>query len=325
MWMWNDDGSWGLPRMGVEALRTGGNGGGTTHSAMLNLAFPDRRVVSVRANAQRMPVDDGLGRPRVLGVGPLRFECVEPFARWRASFAGVAMLRDVGDQLVDVARPTGTRTDVVADQVALRIELECNMALPPWVLGSLEPEGRFNPGEQRFEQLFRARGTLWLDGTETSFVGGGLRVHRTGGDRGQFRDWYGHCWQSSLFPSGRGFGFIHYRPRPDGSVRFREGWLAEGGEVVPARVEGTPWMTGAVPAGEDVSFTLRTPSRAVRIEAETFVSTFRRTRPAGDTGDRLVLQSGITRCRWGNEESYGMIERSAHLTLPSSPDAHRGG
>ena len=103
MWMWNDDGGWGLPRMGVEALRTGGEGGETTYSAMLNLAFRDRRVVSVRANAQRVPVDDGLGRPRVLGAGPLRFECVEPFARWRVSFAGVAMLRDVGDELVDLA------------------------------------------------------------------------------------------------------------------------------------------------------------------------------------------------------------------------------
>ena len=167
--------------------------------------------------------------------------------------------------------------------MALRLELDSTMALPPWVVGSLEPEGHFNPGEHRFEQLFRATGTLSLDGAETPFVGGGLRIHRTGGDRGQFQDWYGHCWQSSLFPSGRGFGFIHYHPRPDGSARFREGWLSDGGEIVPARVDRTPWMTGAVPAGEDVSFTLRTPDRTVHIEAETFVSTFRRTGPAVDS------------------------------------------
>ena len=108
-------------------------------------------------------------------------------------------------------------------------------------------------------------------------------------------------------------------------MKFKEGWLADGGDIVPAQVEGIPFMTGVVPAGEDASFTLRNPSRTVRIEAETFVSTFRSTRPAGGTGDRLVLQSGITRCRWGNEESYGMIERSSFLTLPWSADAHRGG
>ena len=164
-----------------------------------------------------------------------------------------------------------------------------------------------------------------LDGAETPFVGGGLRIHRRGGNRGQFRDWYGHCWQSSLFPSGRGFGFIHYHPRPDGSARFREGWLSDGGEIELARVDRTPWMTGTVPAGEDVSFTLNTPARTVHIEAETFVSTFRRTGPAVDTEDPLVLQSGITRCRWGNEESHGMIERSAFLNLTAADDTHRVG
>lgn len=84
-------------------------------------------------------------------------------------------------------------------------------------------------------------------------------------------------------------------------------------------------MTGALPAGEDVSFTLRTPARTVRIEAETFVSTFRRAVPAVDTQAPLVLQSGITRCRWGSEESHGMIERSAFLNLTTSDDTHRVG
>ena len=311
MWMWDDGGAWGLPRMGVEAL---GSSGQTSYSVMLSLAFPDGRVASVRSNAERVPVRDRFGRPHVLGAGPLRFECLEQFARWRVTYDGTVMLTEVADQLVEVVRPTDDRSHVAPHEVALQLELHSAMALAPWVMGSLEHEGQFNPGEHRFEQLFRATGAVSLDGAETAFVGGGLRIHRTGGDRGLFEDWYGHCWQSSLFPSGRGFGFIHYHPRPDGSARFREGWLSDGGEIVPAHVEGTPWMTGAVPAGEDVSFTLRTPDRTVRIEAETFVSTFRRAGPVVDASGPLVLQSGITRCRWGSEESHGMIERSAFLT-----------
>jgi len=318
MWIWDDDGDWGLPRMGVEALRTGGE---TSHSVMLSLAFSDGRVVSTRTDAERMPVLDRLGRPRVLGAGPLRFECVEPFARWRVSFDGLATLHEVRGQVAEVARPSDDRSGDSLHRAELRLRLDSTMALPPWVQGSLEPEGQFNPGEHRFEQLFRATGTLSLDGVKKPFVGGGLRIHRTGGDRGQFRDWYGHCWQSSLFPSGRGFGFIHYHPRPDGSARFREGWLCEGGEIMPALVEETPWMTGAVPAGEDVSFTLRTAVGRVHVEAETFVSTFRRTGAAVDILNPLILQSGITRCRWANEESHGMIERSAFLTVPTGDDA----
>ncbi len=322
MWMWDDDGGWGLPRMGVEALRVGDD---TSHSVMLNLAFPDGRVCTTRTNAERMPVLNRLGRPRVLGAGPLRFECLEPFARWRVSFDGAVALHEAGNPLVGILRPSGTPSDFPGDQVALRLELESTMALPPWVQGSLEPEGHFNPGEHRFEQLFKATGTVTLNGNETRFVGGGLRVHRTGGDRGQFQDWYGHCWQSSLFPSGRGFGFIHYHPRPDGSARFSEGWMFDGSEIVPARVEGTPWMRGAAYGGEDVSFTLRTRARTVRIEGQTTVSTFRRTGPEVENHDPLVLQSGITRCRWGNEESHGMIERSAFLNLPAENDENRDG
>jgi len=316
-WMWDDDGDWGLPRMGVEALRTGGE---TSHSVMLSLAFADGRVVSTRADAEPVPVLDQLGRPRVLGAGPLRFECVEPFVRWRVSFDGPVTLHEVSDEIAEVARPTDAKSDNAPDRAELRLHLESTMALPPWVQGSMKPEGKFNPGERRFEQLFRATGTVSLDGVEKPFVGGGLRIHRIGGERGQFRDWYGHCWQSSLFPSGRGFGFIHYHPRPDGSAKFREGWLCDGGETMPALVEETPWMAGAIPAGEDVSFTLRTAMGRVRIEAETFISTFRRTGSAADILNPLVLQSGITRCRWADEESHGMIERSAFLTVPAGDD-----
>ena len=39
LWMWDDNVGWGLPRMGVEALRTGN---GTSHSVMLSLALTRR-------------------------------------------------------------------------------------------------------------------------------------------------------------------------------------------------------------------------------------------------------------------------------------------
>lgn len=105
----------------------------------------------------------------------------------------------------------------------------------------------------------------------------------------------------------------HYRPRPDGSVKYREGWVLDGDEILPAYVQDTPWMTHEQPTGEDVSFTLRTQRGSVSIAGETFVSSFRPPRPVGDGATFPLLQSGIARYRWDDEEAYGMIERSARL------------
>jgi hypothetical protein len=101
------------------------------------------------------------------------------------------------------------------------------MAAPPWFTGSLSLEaatilessieGRFMGGP-RYEQLCRMTGTVRLGGEERSFEGSGLRIRRYG-----VRDtagFWGHCWQTALFPSGRAFGYIAYPPRPNGSPSY---------------------------------------------------------------------------------------------------------
>ena len=185
------------------------------------------------------------------------------------------------------------------------------MAAPPWIQGAHNPEGHFVVGEDRFEQLFTARGSVRIDGVSTSFNGGGLRIHRKGGNRSDYSTWLGHCWHSALFQSGRAFGLIHYHPYPDGSLRYHEGWLLDGGEILPAKAVDTPWMKSLQPGGEDVSFTLRTPKGDVRIEAETCLPTLTPEMPIGPPGVTFPPnQQGIARYRWDGEEAYGMIERS---------------
>jgi hypothetical protein len=174
-------------------------------------------------------------------------------------------------------------------------------------------------GETRFEQLCEVTGRVVVDGTETTFSGGGLRVHRKGGARSDYGDFYGHNWQSARLPSGRAFGFIHYRPRPDGSVKYREGWILADGVVMPARVEGTPWMHDERRSGEDVSFSLRTANGEVHIHGETVASSIRPPRATAEGTTFPTLFSGIARYRWGDEEAYGMIERSA-LLADVTPD-----
>jgi hypothetical protein len=312
MWIWDDAGRVGLPRIAVEAL---GATWDTARNASVNVALPDGRVLTVREDAAPHPVADAQGRSRVLGTGPLRFECLEPFDRWRMTFDGTASTTTVQDQ---IARCTsGVSGHVDPEPVPLRIAIDTRMAAPPWIQGSLDPDGHFVVGERRFEQLFTAEGTVEIDDTLLSFRGGGLRIHRKGGARSDYSDWYGHCWQSAVFPSGRAFGYIHYTPRPDGSVKYHEGWVLDDGEVLAAKVIDTPWKHGWAPAGDDVSLTLRTTRGDVAITAETRLSTFSPTIPMGGDVAFPPVQQGIAHYRWDDEEAYGMIERSIRADLPA--------
>jgi len=311
MWIWDDAGRVGLPRIAVEAL---GATWETSRNASVNVALPDGRVLVVREDAAPHPVPDAQGRPRVLGTGPLRFECLEPFARWRLTFDGTANLTTVDDQIA--ACTSGARGHAETEPVPLRMEIETQTAAPPWIQGSLDPDGHFVAGERRFEQLFTAEGSVEIDGSSMPFRGGGLRTHRKGGARSDYSDWYGHCWQSAFFPSGRAFGFIHYTPRPDGSVKYHEGWVLDDGEVLPAKVVETPWKQGWVPVGDDVSFALRTARGDVAITAETALSTYSPTIPIREGVGFPPVQQGIAHYRWDDEEAYGMIERSIRADLP---------
>ena len=291
MWVWDDQGQVGLPRVGVEAV---GATWETAQMATLNLALPGGRVLLAHANEPPHPVADEQGRPRILGAGPLRFVCVEPFLRWRLEFDGPAVVTSVDEQIAGRGGAAGAGAD--AERVPLRVEIEGEMVAPPWTQGTLDPDGQFVVGEDRIEQLFSASGSVSIGGDTIALRGGGLRIHRKGGNRSDYNDFFGHCWQSTSFPSGRAFGYIHYTPRPDGTIKYHEGWVMDGGEILPAKVVDTPWLAGTQPDGEDVGFTMRTPRGDVRIEAQTALSTFvpgagdrrRRDVPHAPAGDRPV-------------------------------------
>ncbi len=154
--------------------------------------------------------------------------------------------------------------------VEVEFHIEARMAVPPWIQGQLSAtaatqlksgvEGNFMGGE-RFEQLFRAQGTLRI-GTEVhTFNGSGLRIKRQGIRK--IEGFWGHCWQSALFPSGRGFGFIAYPPRPDGTASYNEGYIFEGdGALIPARVVHAPWLSKLQARDQDVTVVLESSHAA---------------------------------------------------------------
>src|SRR5207237_623336 len=123
-------------------------------------------------------------------------------------------------------------------------------------------------------------------------------------------DFRGHCWQSALFPSGKGFGHMAL-PTRQGSPSFREGYLFTGdGELIPARVVQAPWLRKLQACGQDVSVVLESELGTTTIEGETVISTF--TVPSGTVRPHLpdfpVLQAASVRYRWEGEETYGMME-----------------
>jgi hypothetical protein len=317
-WVSDDRGELGLPRVGIEAMAEHWE----AHGLQVNLAFADGRAYRARQDGQTWPAGGPDGLPTVLGAGPLNFRCVEPFRTWTMSFDGSLVQTSTFDLME--GKKAGPHVEV-------QFEVEATLAAPPWIQGSLLPEAQALlessvegdlMGGPRYEQLFRAAGTVRVAGETQTFSGSGLRIRRQGVRRlAEFR---GHCWQSALFPSGKGFGYIAYPPRDDGQPTFNEGYLFDGdGDLVPARVVEAPWLTRLQALGQDVSLVFETDRGQVAIEGQTVVSTFdihhddemfATQALQKELPNFPALQQAGVRYRWDGEETFGMLERSYPLS-----------
>jgi hypothetical protein len=303
-WIWDEGVDVGMPRIGVEAVADQWN----THDIQVNIGYGDGRVVEMVGPGK---VHDPLGadgRPRILGAGPLSFELVEPFRHWRLHLDGMAVDSTVQEQIA--GRASGKEPSV-----AVELHIDLRSAVPPWENGALLAEAARVLAEQeegdlmggpRFEQLARATGTLRVGDRTHEIRGGALRVRRQGIRRlPKFR---GHAWQSALFPSGRGFGYIVYPPRDDGKPTYNEGYVFEGdGQLIPALVVQAPWLHSLEPSGEDVRVVLETEKGTTTIHGGTIVTRFS---GMGDIPGAPVLQQAISRFNWDGETANGMTERS---------------
>lgn len=316
-WVLDDRAEVALPRIGIEAVAANWE----AHQIQVNVAFADGRVYRLREDAASRSPLGADGAPKVLGAGPLTFTCVEPFDVWTVSFDGRATRTTSADL---VAGRKGGPT------VALGFDVTATMAVPPWVQGALQADAGSQlrtsvvgdlMGGPRYEQLFRAAGSIEVAGERHDFTGSGLRIRRQGVRR--LAGFWGHCWQSAVFASGRAFGYIAYPPRPDGAPTFNEGYLFDGdGDLIPARVVQAPWLTRLRPRGEDVGLILETDRGTVRIEGETVLSTHDITDPAEVPPAALAkmanwtfpaLQQAGARYRWDGEQTVGMLERSSPM------------
>jgi hypothetical protein len=305
LWLEEEHGAFGM-RIGVEALASQWD----AHDIWLDIAFADGRVISRREGGKTHSAIGPEGLPTVLGAGPLQFRCVAPFRQWTTSFAGKAGETTATDLMNGLEPANESAVDVAFD-------IEFDMAVPPWVPGTLLKdagttlksgvEGEFM--SPRYEQLCRVKGTLKIGDEPRTFSGNGLRIRRQGVRK--LQGFWGHCWQSALFPSGRAFGYNTYPPRPDGTPSYNEGYIFDGdGALKPARAIRVPWLNKLRPCGDDVSFVLETDGGTVSIQGETFANTRSRGHAILPADFPIVQQSHV-RYRWDGEETCGMLERSS--------------
>ena len=316
-WVSDDRGEIGLPRVGIEAVAEHWE----EHGLQVNLAFPDGRAYRLRTDGKAWPAEDDMGRPTVLGAGPLGFRCVEPFRHLDDDLRGPGGADlDVRPRRREEGRPARRRA-------VLRRGHLGRAAVDPRIAVARGPRrdrglrrGRPDGRAPLRAALPRRRVGHHARGTSTTFTGSGLRIRRQGVRRlAEFR---GHCWQSALFPSGKGFGYIAYPPRDDGQPTFNEGYVFSGdGELIPARVVQAPWIDKLQALGQDVSLVLETEGRRVRIEGETVVSSWDIAHDDPTWAVQAMtkevnfppLQQAGVRYRWDGEETYGMLERSYPL------------
>lgn len=309
LWLFEENGAFGFPRMGIEAEASCWE----DRRFQANFAFADGRVLNGAGRAAPPPPLGPDGRPTIIGAGVLVFECIQPFSRWTVAFDGLAVDGHVSQQIGNTLDPQRTSR--------VRLDAVMTMVTPAWVqdtgpdkLATMTAEAAADAAFMglgyRFEHLFRAEGTLHIDGAAQPFRGSGLRIHRR--SIRPLEGFRGHCWQSALFPDGRAFGYIAYPPHEDGSESYNQGYVYQDGRMYPARALTIPWLRRIVAAGDDVTVELESELGRTCIEGVSTLSTFRVGNP--DIGG-LNLQQGGARYRWGEQSAYGMIERSSHESL----------
>lgn len=310
IWLFEENGAFAFPRIGIEAESWSWE----ERLYHANVAFADGRVLNATGRGAVPSALDNRGKPTIFGAGPLTFQCLEPFKRWKMEFDGDARDGRVENQM-DASFKTLEKTTRV------RTKVDMTMVTPAWVQEVSEDTGNMTQQEAdnaqamgmgyRYEHLFRATGTLDIDGEQRDFNATGIRIHRQ--SVRNLAGFFGHCWLSAVFPDGRAFGCLAYPPKEgETEYSYNDAVIFQDGRLVSARIIQAPFLSRIVSQGDDVSVVLESELGTTHIEGETLLNTFRVNNP--DIGG-MNLQQGSALFCWDGQTTYGMVERSRHESL----------
>ena len=322
VWLFEEGGAFGLPRNGLEAVGSVWE----NHRFDCNFALAGGRVLRESSRGGTLPAIGPDGHPSVLAAGPMSFRCIEPFRKWAVSYSGAAYEGHVQQQISREFAVYADSGPYTFPRTPVSYEVELTMAAPAWIqdyrserLAGMSEKQRTDAGLMgygyRIEQLCRGTGKLTLGGVTRNISVVGSRIHRQSvRPMAAFR---GHCWQSAIFPDGRGFGYIAYPLRPGESEkdRYNLGYLYQGGKMYPARAKNIAFLRKIMPRGDDVSVELETELGVTKIGGVTELCTFH----LGNQGVNGFnnQQSGV-RYALDGMSAFGMIERSSpaeHCTI----------
>jgi hypothetical protein len=309
VWLYEENGAFGFPRMGIEAEARCWN----DRRLQAAFTFPDGRALNGAARGVPGSAIDETGRPTIIGAGPLTFRCVEPFRRWIMIYDGSALDGTVQEQINGSYGKRGSKP--------IKLRADMTMVTPAWVQEtSIDPNmseiEKANAGAMglgyRIEHHLRAVGTYEIDGRTYEFKGVGTRIHRQSVRR--LEGFFGHCWLSAVFPDGSAFGSLAYPAREGtgGEYSYNDAVIYKGGRLYRARIVNAPFLRRIVPSGDEMVLELESDLGRTVIEGTTALNTFRIGNP--DIGG-LNLQQGGALFRWGDQKAYGMCERSTHESL----------
>jgi len=305
IWLFEENGEFAFPRNGIEAVGSDWD----HHRYDVNFSFPDGRTLfETRTDAETLSPFGPDGKPTVLGAGGLAFHCLEPYRKWRVTYSGDPV-DSTSAAIIDGTVDTARRTPVSYD-------VELTMVTPCWVHDyTPETVAKMTPREQadassmglgyRMEHLFRGEGTLTIDGKTRDFRCVGIRVHRQ--SKRPMEGFRGHCWQSAVFPDGRAFAYIAYPPAPDGST-YNEGYVYQDGKMYPAKATKIPFLRRLAANGDDISLELEYELGTIAISGESRLGNFKL---GGKDMPGFSLNQGAGLYRWGDQQAFGMIERSS--------------
>jgi hypothetical protein len=175
VWLYEENGRFGFPRMGIEAEAASWN----DRRLQAAFTFPDGRALNGAARGAPPPAIDEHGRPTIIGAGPLTFRCIEPFRRWTMSYDGTALDGTVQEQ---IDRSYGKR-----GSKPIKLHVEMSMVTPAWVqetsidpnMSQVQKDNAAAMGlGYRLEHHLRATGSYQIDGKTYDFKAVGTRIHR---------------------------------------------------------------------------------------------------------------------------------------------------
>ena len=317
IWLFEENGEFAFPRIGIEAVGDQWE----AHRYDCNMTFPGGRILRQSTRGPTMPTQGPDGRNTVLGAGGLRFECIEPFRKWRVSLDDTVYESRIEEQIRGNFRVfCDSEIDPSLKRTPVKWDVELTMVTPGWTqdyrpekLEGLSELEKVDAGLMgygwRVEHLFRGEGELTIDGQSRSFNCVGNRIHRQGvRPMGAFR---GHCWQAAVFPDGRAFGLCTYPPREDGST-YNKAYIYQDGKMYYGEARNPAFLRRIMPEGDDVAVEIETELGTTRIEGRTTLATFHIGNP-GVNG--MNNQQSAAQYSWDGMTTYGMIERSSPADL----------